>query len=203
MKLLGIDEAGRGSVIGPLVLCGVAIEQERLKFLERLGLKDSKKVAPKKRVVLARKIKKIAECHLVKITAKDIDLLRSKDVNLNQIEKIGMNKIISAANPHTCLVDSMDVKPKRLSRELEEVNPGINVIAEHKADDRYPLVAASSIVAKVERDLEIHQIRNEYQNIGSGYPSDPRTIKFLNETAYHDLPDFVRRSWATVEKLRG
>ncbi|MDP3065209.1 MAG: ribonuclease HII [Methanobacteriaceae archaeon] len=203
MKLLGIDEAGRGSVIGPLVLCGVAIEQERLKFLERLGLKDSKKVAPKKRVVLARKIKKIAECHLVKITAKDIDLLRSKDFNLNQIEKIGMNKIISAANPHTCLVDSMDVKPERLSRELEEVNPGIKVIAEHKADDRYPLVAASSIVAKVERDLEIHQIRNEYQNIGSGYPSDPRTIKFLNETAYHDLPDFVRHSWATVEKLRG
>lgn len=203
MKLLGIDEAGRGSVIGPLVLCGVAIEQERLKFLERLGLKDSKKVAPKKRVVLARKIKKIAECHLVKITAKDIDLLRSKDVNLNQIEKIGMNKIISAANPHTCLVDSMDVKPERLSQELEEVNPGIKVIAEHKADDRYPLVAASSIVAKVERDLEIHQIRNKYQNIGSGYPSDPRTIKFLNETAYPELPDFVRHSWATVEKLRG
>ncbi|HMK54314.1 MAG TPA: ribonuclease HII [Methanobacteriaceae archaeon] len=203
MKLLGIDEAGRGSVIGPLVLCGVAIEQDRLKFLERLGLKDSKKVAPKKRVVLARKIKKIAECHLVKITAKDIDLLRSKDINLNQIEKIGMNKIISAAKPNTCLVDSMDVKPERLSFELEEFNPGIRIIAEHKADDRYPLVAASSIVAKVERDLEIHRIRNKYQDIGSGYPSDPRTIKFLNETSYEDLPDFVRHSWATVEKLKG
>jgi ribonuclease HII len=203
MKLLGIDEAGRGSVIGPLVLCGVAIEDDRVRFLERLGLKDSKKVTPKKRVVLSRKIKKIAEYHLVKITAQDIDLLRSRDVNLNQIEKIGMNQIISAAKPHTCLVDSIDVKPERLTRELEEVNPGIRVIAEHKADDRYPIVAASSIVAKVERDLEIHRIRKEYQDIGSGYPSDPRTIKFLKETSYQDLPDFVRRSWATVEKLRG
>ena len=203
MKLLGIDEAGRGSVIGPLVLCGVAIEKDRVRFLDRLGLKDSKKVAPKKRVVLSRKIKKIAECHLVKITAQDIDLLRSRDVNLNQIEKIGMNQIISAPKPHTCLVDSMDVIPERLTRELEEVNPGTKVIAEHKADERYPIVAASSIVAKVERDLEIHRIRNEYHDIGSGYPSDPRTIKFLNETSYQDLPDFVRRSWATVEKLRG
>ncbi len=203
MKLLGIDEAGRGSVIGPLVLCGVAIEEDRVRFLERLGLKDSKKVAPRKRVVLSRKIKKIAECHVVKITAQDIDLLRSRNVNLNQIEKIGMNQIISAAKPHICLVDSMDVKPERLTRELEEVNPGIKVIAEHKADDKYPLVAASSIVAKVERDLEIHRIRNDYQDIGSGYPGDPRTIKFLNETSYLDLPDFVRHSWSTVEKLRG
>ena len=87
MKIVGIDEAGRGSVLGPLVVCGVSIEEERLKYLERLKLKDSKKVTPKRRIVLYRKIKKIADCHPVHISAADIDLLRSKDVNLNEIEK--------------------------------------------------------------------------------------------------------------------
>ena len=73
MKHVGIDEAGRGSVLGPLVVCGVAIEEERLKYLERLKLKDSKKITPKRRVVLSRKIKKIAECHSVHISANDIE----------------------------------------------------------------------------------------------------------------------------------
>ena len=94
MKIVGIDEAGRGSVLGPLVVCGVAIEEERLRYLERLKLKDSKKVTPKRRVVLYRKIQKIAECHPVHISAADIDLLRSKDVNLNEIEKIAIKQII-------------------------------------------------------------------------------------------------------------
>jgi ribonuclease HII len=69
MKLMGIDEAGRGSVLGPLVVCGVALEEDRVKYLERLGLKDSKKISPKRRIVLSRKIDRIAECHTVHITA--------------------------------------------------------------------------------------------------------------------------------------
>ncbi|MCC7550055.1 MAG: ribonuclease HII, partial [Methanobacterium sp.] len=97
MKILGIDEAGRGSVLGPLVVGGVALEEDRVKYLERLGLKDSKKISPKRRIILARKIKRIAECHTVKITAKDIDMLRSRDVNLNEIEKIAINRIIGSS----------------------------------------------------------------------------------------------------------
>ena len=202
MKLLGIDEAGRGSVIGPLVVCGVVIENERLKYLERLKLKDSKKVSPKRRIILSRKIHKIADCHIINITAKDIDLLRSKDVNLNQIEKIAINRIISDSNPATCLIDSIDVKPERLTMELEIIHPNLKVVAEHRADDRYPLVAAASIVAKVERDLEIQKLQKQYKNIGSGYPSDPLTIKFLKSIPEGELPDWVRKSWATLERIR-
>ena len=94
MKVVGIDEAGRGPVIGPMVVCGVAIEEDRMRYLDRLKLRDSKKLSPKRRSVLSRKIKKIAECYPVKITARDIDSLRSKNVNLNEIEKIAMKKII-------------------------------------------------------------------------------------------------------------
>lgn len=203
MKLLGIDEAGRGSVLGPLVVCGVALDAERIKYLERLGLKDSKKISPKRRIALSRKIDRIADCHTVHITAKDIDMLRSREVNLNEIEKIAMNRIISKFGPSTCFIDSMDVKPERLTRELETIHPEVKVIAEHKADDRYPIVSAASIIAKVERDRAIQHIRKKYKNIGSGYPSDPKTINFLKTLPPGELPDFIRRSWATVERIRG
>jgi len=202
MKLLGIDEAGRGSVLGPLVVCGVAVEEERLKYLERLKLKDSKKVSPKRRIVLSRKIKKIAECHPVHISAADIDLLRSKDVNLNEIEKIAMRKIIGNSNPDVSFIDCIDVKPERFRNEIEKFQNNMKVVAEHGADDKYVIVSAASIVAKVERDMEIQKIRKEFSEVGSGYPSDPKTISFLKNISYKDLPDFVRRSWSTVERQR-
>ena len=202
MKLLGIDEAGRGSVLGPLVVCGVAVEEERLKYLERLKLKDSKKVSPKRRIVLSRKIKKIAECHPVHISAADIDLLRSKDVNLNEIEKIAMRKIIGNSKPDVSFIDCIDVKPERFRNEIEKFQNNMKVVAEHGADDKYVIVSAASIVAKVERDMEIKKIRKKFSEVGSGYPSDPKTISFLKNTPYNDLPDFVRRSWATVERMK-
>lgn len=204
MKILGIDEAGRGSVLGPLVVCGVAVEEDRVKYLERLGLKDSKKISPKRRLSLSRKIERIAECHTVNITARDIDTLRSRDVNLNEIEKIAINQIIGNSNSSTCFIDSMDVKPERLASELESRHSQLNVVSEHKADDRYPIVSAASIVAKVERDRAIQNIRKTYPNVGSGYPSDPKTIKFLKtitQEPAEELPDFIRRSWATVERI--
>lgn len=202
MKIVGIDEAGRGSVLGPLVVCGVAIEENRVKYLERLKLRDSKKLSPKRRIVLSRKIKKIAECYPVKITAQDIDLLRSKDVNLNEIEKIAMKKIIGDSEPDISIIDCIDVKPKRFKAEIETYKENLEVVAEHKADDNYVIVSAASIVAKVERDSEVQKIRKEFKEIGSGYPSDPKTIAFLKKTSYEDLPDFVRKSWATVAKTR-
>lgn len=200
MKVVGIDEAGRGSVLGPLVLCGVVIEEDRIKFLERIKVKDSKKISPKKRVVLSRKIRKITDYHLVKIPANDIDILRANQVNLNQIEKLGMRKIIEKSGANTCIVDCFDIKPNRFKNELEGHYPELNIIAEHKADDKYVVVAAASIVAKVERDNEILKIRKEYKDIGSGYPSDPKTIQFLKDS-HPDLPEFVRKSWETVNRL--
>ncbi|MBZ2165248.1 MULTISPECIES: ribonuclease HII [Methanobacterium] len=202
MKLVGIDEAGRGSVLGPLVVCGVAILEERLKYLDRLKLRDSKKISPKRRVVLSRKIRKIAECHPVHISATDIDLLRSKDINLNEIEKIAMRKIIGDSNPDVSYIDCIDVKPERFKNEIEKFQNNLKVVAEHGADDKYAIVSAASIVAKVERDMEINKIKKEFKDIGSGYPSDPKTISFLKNTPYNDLPDFVRRSWATVERMK-
>jgi len=200
MKLIGIDEAGRGPVIGPLVVCGVTVEEERLEKIERLQLRDSKRLTPGKRKFMARRINKIAECHTVHIQASDIDSLRAKGINLNEIENIAIKKVIGISNPDIAYIDCVDVKPQRFCEEMENFRNGLKVIAEHGADDTYPIVSAASIVAKVERDMEIDKIRKEYKNVGSGYPSDPKTIAFLEDFSYENLPPFVRRSWATVKR---
>ena len=114
MNILGLDEAGRGPVLGPMIVAGIVIPEEKTKILERMGVKDSKKLTPKRRTVLARKLSKMFEYETIEITAQDIDNLRAKDVNLNEIEKIAMIKIIEKMKPDAVIIDSLDVKPKRL-----------------------------------------------------------------------------------------
>lgn len=207
MNILGIDEAGRGPVLGPMVVAGIVVSDEKVKVLERMGIKDSKRLTPHRRKVLSRKLKNMFHYYTVTVTAKDIDNLRACDVNLNEIEKIAMLKIIEALKDKTDLViiDSLDVKPERLEDEVKSVFPNLDIKAEHKADDKYLPVAATSILAKVERDELIAEINKEYLNlggIGSGYPSDPKTKKFLTNFTYDEMPDFVRKSWNTVLKLK-
>lgn len=205
MNVLGIDEAGRGPVIGPLVVAGVVIPDEKIQILERMGVKDSKRLTPSRRRLLSRKLKNMFEYKTVEITAKDIDNLRSKDVNLNEIEKIAMLKIIDNLDTDCIIIDSVDVKPKRLEGEIKSITKDIKVIAEHKADDKYIQVAAASIIAKHERDMVIEQLKKEYRKIGeigSGYPSDPKTKKFLQNFTYDEMPEIVRKSWRTVQGFK-
>ncbi|MBX7076640.1 MAG: ribonuclease HII [Methanobacteriaceae archaeon] len=205
MNILGLDEAGRGPVLGPMIVAGIVIPEEKTKILERMGVKDSKKLTPKRRTVLARKLSKMFEYETIEITAQDIDNLRAKDVNLNEIEKIAMIKIIEKMKPDAVIIDSLDVKPKRLENEIRNIVQCDDITAEHKADDNYYQVAAASIMAKYTRDKIIEKINKEYikmGGIGSGYPSDPKTKEFLTNFTYAEMPDFVRKSWNTVQKLK-
>lgn len=204
MDVLGIDEAGRGSVLGPLVIAGVIVPEKMDKVLERMGVKDSKRLTPNRRTILSRKLKKMFEYDLVVISAQDIDNMRAEGINLNEIERIGMEKILSNLNPEKAIVDAVDIKAERFQNKLVN-DTGVNVVAEHKADDNYIEVSAASIIAKQERDSHINEINKDYikiGGIGSGYPSDPTTKKFLTNFTYDEMPDFVRKSWATVEKMK-
>ncbi len=204
MDLLGIDEAGRGSVLGPLVIAGVIIPEKMEKILERMGVKDSKRLTPNRRTILSRKLKKMFEYEIVVISALEIDKMRADGVNLNDIEKNAMRDLIIKLNPEKAIVDAVDVKAERFQTNLCE-STGIDVIAEHKADDKYIEVSAASIIAKAERDAQIAEINKEYikmGGIGSGYPSDPTTKKFLSNYTYDEMPEFVRKSWATVSKMK-
>ena len=204
MDILGIDEAGRGSVLGPMVIAGVLVPEKMEKVLERMGVKDSKRLAPNRRTILSRKLKKMFEYEIVVITAREIDEMRASGINLNEIEKNAMESIILKLKPEKAIVDAVDVKAERFQENLRN-DTGANVIAEHKADDKYIEVSAASIIAKAERDAQIAEINKEFiktGGIGSGYPSDPTTKKFLTNYTYDEMPDFVRRSWATVSKMK-
>ena len=204
MDVLGIDEAGRGSVLGPLVIAGVIVPEKMDIVLERMGVKDSKRLTPNRRTILSRKLKKMFEYDLVVISAQDIDNMRADGINLNEIERIGMEKILSKLNPEKAIVDAVDIKAERFQNKLAN-DTGVNVVAELKADDNYIEVSAASIIAKQERDAHIAEINKDYikmGGIGSGYPSDPITKKFLTNFTYDEMPDFVRKSWATVEKMK-
>ena len=204
MDILGIDEAGRGSVLGPMVIAGVIIPEKMDKVLERMGVKDSKKLAPHRRTILSRKLKKMFEYEIVVISALEIDQMRADGINLNDIEKNAMRDLIIKLNPQKAIVDAVDVKAERFQNNLCETT-GIDVVAEHKADDKYIEVSAASIIAKAERDAQIAEINKDFikmGGIGSGYPSDPVTKEFLTNYTYDEMPDFVRKSWATISKMK-
>ncbi len=204
MDILGIDEAGRGSVLGPMVIAGVIVPEKMEKVLERMGVKDSKRLTPNRRTILSRKLRKMFEYEIVVISALEIDQMRADGINLNDIEKNAMRDLIIKLNPEKAIVDAVDVKAERFQNNLCE-STGVNVIAEHKADDKYIEVSAASIIAKAERDAQIAEINKDFikmGGIGSGYPSDPTTKEFLTNYTYDEMPEFVRRSWATVSKMK-
>ncbi|WP_406533916.1 ribonuclease HII [Methanobrevibacter sp.] len=204
MDILGIDEAGRGSVLGPMVIAGVVVPEKMDKILVRMGVKDSKRLTANRRTILSRKLRKMFEYEIVVISAREIDDLRASGVNLNEIEKNAMESIILKLKPEKAIVDAVDVKAERFQENLCK-DTGIDVTAEHKADDKYIEVSAASIIAKAERDEYIKELNKEYiksGGIGSGYPSDPTTKKFLSNYTYDEMPEFVRKSWATVAKMK-
>ena len=204
MDILGIDEAGRGSVLGPMVIAGVIVPEKMEKVLERMGVKDSKRLTANRRTILSRKLKKMFDYEIVVITAREIDDMRAEGINLNDIEKNAMRDLIIKLNPEKAIVDAVDVKAERFQKNLCE-STGVNVVAEHKADDKYIEVSAASIIAKAERDAQVAELNKDYiksGGIGSGYPSDPTTKKFLTNFTYDEMPDFVRKSWATVAKMK-
>ena len=205
--ICGCDEAGRGPVLGPLVVAGVSFKDD-LKLVE-LKVRDSKKITPKRRIVLARIIKEIAvNYEILVIPAKDIDDMR-KVMTLNEIEVNGFTKVIKKLKPKVCYVDSADVNENRFARDiLAGLSFKPDIISKHKADDIYPVVGAASILAKTRRDEEVRDIELELRKklnlpLGSGYPADPVTKRFLSiwVERFGRLPPYTRHSWKTAQKL--
>jgi len=205
--ICGVDDAGRGPVIGPLVIAGVNYIDDS-KLIE-LKVRDSKKISPKRREILSKKIKETAISYeIVAISASDIDDMR-KVMTLNEIEINAFIKVIKKLRPDICYVDSSDVNEKRFGRDiLSALSYKPEVISKHKADDIYPIVGAASIIAKTKRDEEIAKIAQKLEKkielpLGSGYPADPITKNFLIKwyKKYGKMPPHTRHSWKTVKNL--
>lgn len=199
--IAGIDEAGRGPVIGPLVIAGVAIEESKIDLLKKAGVKDSKKLTPENRSKIFRKI--IAIIHSYKIliiNPVEIDAALSKDsgINLNWLEAIKTAEILNFLQPDKAYVDCPS--PNKIAYEgyLRRFlnNKEMDLIVEHKADVNYLPASAASILAKVTRDEEIAKIAAKYGDVGPGYQSNPITQKFIKEN-FDRHPEIFRKSWAT------
>jgi len=209
MLLAGIDEAGRGPVIGPLVIAAVAIHKEDLHTLQALGVKDSKQLTPQKRQELAHQIRQTAtHCQVHILSPHEIDRAvesKRKLHKLNRLEAKAMAHVIEILRPDIAYIDASDIRPDRFAEHIQEnLTYTPKLICEHKADIKYPIVSAASIIAKVERDKAITRLQQKHGNIGCGYPSDPNTIKFLEQwiKKHGNYPDFVRKSWKTAKNLK-
>jgi ribonuclease HII len=202
--ICGVDEAGKGPVIGPLVVAAVAVKNA--KDIQDLGVKDSKQLNPIKRKELSNIIKDKFDYTIEIIEAEKVDEYRKQN-RLNDLNREAFEKLISKLNPNVAYVDAADVNEHRFGKQIKEKLTNENdtdIISMHKADEKIDVVAAASIIAKEAREEEIRRLKKEIGDFGSGYPSDERTIKFL-KTFYADngkWPTGTRKSWKTIERIR-
>ena len=200
MIICGVDDAGRGSVLGPLVIAGISIERTKIKYLSKIGVKDSKQLSPKTREILYKKIIAIVDDYYVtRIPPKIIDESVRRN-QLNHLEAKYMAKVIAKLQPDSSYVDSCDVNPTRFGKEISKLANSGKIFSRHHADSRFAVVSAASIVAKVSRDREIEKLRKKH-DVGSGYPSDSKTMQFIKDwiLEHNKTPEFVRKSWKPVK----
>jgi len=209
--IAGVDEAGKGAVLGPLVVGAVASPD--WEAVAALGERDSKALTPRQREVVCAEIVEALPFAVVEVPADAIDAARSRET---------MNAIVAGAHAaalralfragHRIAVaylDACDVREGRYAVTVgRQLGFSCSVVANHHADDLLAVVAAASIVAKVRRDEALRALADEHGPLGSGYPSDPVTCRFLDACieAGGPLPRFVRASWRTVadrQRARG
>ncbi len=205
--IAGIDEAGRGPMVGPMVICGILVDSDKLHELVEIGAKDSKILTHKRRLILKEKIEKVAaKIEIRTVSAADIDRLR-KRTTLNEIEVEEFASIAKALNPQEIYLDAADVIAERFGIKIGKLSgidaKGAIIVSEHKADSKYPIVSAASIIAKVERDHAIENFHKKYGDFGSGYPNDPKTVKFVRNLirSGEKLPPIIRKSWKSVTRM--
>ncbi|MFT4313395.1 MAG: ribonuclease HII [Candidatus Woesearchaeota archaeon] len=197
----GIDEAGRGPVLGPLIVAGVCATTEQIAELAKIGVTDSKLLSPKKREALAPLIKQIVQSYEIReISVQDIDDRIKKNQSLTDLELFVTSDIVQKLKPVKVVIDcpSANKKTYKDSFVRHSSFPG-ECIVEFKADTNHVVVGAASILAKVKRDECISTIKKQIGiDCGSGYPSDPKTQLFLSEY-YLTHKTLFRTSWESYK----
>ena len=202
--ICGVDEAGKGPVVGPLVVAAVAVNNAN--DIANLGIKDSKQLTKSKRKELANLIKAKFNFAVEIIEPRIVDEYRRRN-KLNELNREAFERLISKLDPNVAYVDAADVNENRFGSQIKASltnKKDTDVISMHKADAKIEVVAAASIIAKETRENEIEKLKDKIGDFGSGYPSDERTIKFL-KSFYADngkWPTGTRESWKTLERIR-
>jgi len=197
MPGFGVDEAGKGPVLGSMFAAAVAGDPGDLPD----GVADSKRLAPGRRETLDEAIRESMRVGVAEVSVARID---DPETDMNELGVAAQVDALGqvASDGLAGYVDAADVDAARFGERVAAgVEADVDVTAEHGADDEYDLVAAASVVAKVARDAHVDALADEYGEVGSGYPSDPTTREFLEQYVreHGDLPDCARASWQTSE----
>lgn len=198
--ICGVDEAGKGAVLGPMVVAAVCCHTEEECI--RLGMRDSKTLSPARREELYALIERYFISAVMILSPQEIDRCL-QDTTINECLARAHAAVIQELRPEKAYVDAVDVIAARHAETMRRfMNWDCTIISEHKADRAYSIVGAASIVAKVIRDREIQSLKEHYGEFGSGYPADPITRTYLKKyiQTHRTPPPFARRSWKTVSK---
>jgi ribonuclease HII len=200
--ICGVDEAGKGAVLGPLVVAAVACKSDG--EAGAIGARDSKTLSPKRREEIYTEITARFPVATRILTPGEIDA--RPRLSLNTCIARAHAAVVSDLHPEMAILDACDVDAERYRRTVAGyLTRRCRLLSFHEADRIYPVVGAASIVAKVLRDRAIADLARRYGEIGSGYPSDPVTRTFLKEylATRKVPPPFARASWATTRDLMG
>jgi ribonuclease HII len=192
-------------LLGPIIVAGICVSKKSISEMIKKGIKDSKLLTPKKRQILFGHVVSIAESICIcRINIAEIDFHVFKN-NLNTLEAEAMAITISNMKSDKTYVDSCDVNPSRYQRTISSFlkRNSTKLISMHHADKLNVVVSGASIIAKVIRDSEITKIRVKYGDIGSGYPSDKKTLEFVRQwfRQKNEIPPFARRSWKPAQMI--
>lgn len=206
---MGIDEAGRGAVLGSMFVGAALVDEENMKELENLGLKDSKLLSDTQREDFVPQIKKVADKAIFReVTAQQIDELR-ESISLNKVEFEVFMKIIEETKPDKVIIDLVERDGEKyklkVKNRLGDEHEDMEIIAEHKADVNYPIVSAASIIAKSNREKNVRKISEKYGfDINTGYSHDQKAIEFIKKYLKEngELPIEARESWATCRRIK-
>lgn len=201
---MGIDEAGRGCVLGDLVIGAFVCDDPDDHDLRDAGATDSKALSAPRRVAARAALQALGTAHLRRITPRQIDA-----ENLNRLEEAAILELVRHARPDVVYLDALG-HPRTLPALAERLHAQLPPDLQHvcwtiepKADANYPVVGAASIFAKTVRDEALQELIDAFGELGSGYPGDPKTRAWLIEWSRTGAPwpAFVRTRWATIADL--
>lgn len=202
MRVLGIDEAGRGCVLGDLFVAGFLYTGDDPGALHAAGARDSKALSAPRRRAVREALEALGASRVVRIPPVAIDA-----GNLNALEEAAIAGLIVTFRPDLAIIDALgppsgaDRVAARLRALIAPLEPELRI--EPKADRNHPVCSAASIFAKTERDAALAELDALHGPLGSGYPSDPVTRAWLTAQAATGAPwpDFVRTRWGTIASL--
>lgn len=214
MLIAGVDEAGRGPVIGPMVMAIVACKDEA--YLKKKGMKDSKLLSPEQRETLAHVLRNddAVKHEIISLSPADIDAaVQGDEDNLNKLEarttalliyrlskRVQLQSVILDSPTRTVANYERAVREALDKLDHEGMTKKILLRAEIKADYNHSVVGAASILAKTTRDEAIKVLSATHGRMGSGYPSDPDTQVYLQEH-WKEPHEFFRKSWESYKRL--